>query len=748
MYSVQVAVRIRPLNPEELDNCCTPCVSVLAQQKSIIVSSGSEGRNKPLEFNYLSPRKPRRTSKIARTPDRSEAQLAGGAYAAPRAYTFDYCYDQDATQEEIFKLVGQNTLDNALAGYNASVFAYGQTGSGKTYTMLGTKGNEGLIPRICKELLVRMATENLQGNKCSLSASYLEIYNENCADLLREGKSSNLKVREHPVEGAFVEDLTVKPVSTLLDVEDILQAGHALRRVAQTKMNEKSSRSHAIFTVYFSKQTMEGETVTSKVNLVDLAGSERLEYSKIGNCRMKESANINTSLHQLGRVIRTLSERSEDVEGGDRENLPPNSSTNKAKRKRQRSVVPYRDSLLTWLLKPSLGGNSKTTMLITVSPTMQNYEETMTSLRYASMCKKIRNKVAINRHASKLESFDKLKAELERLREAGKRMNKALTMPQLENYHETIVKGVLCELLTAIEYEDMLETQERTFAGQLCQRDTSLNKLEAKLNSLNAENVELQLNFKTEKQKKKDLEDELQTSHKLLQVRATSFDQALASLTSKHAKYLKELKSTTTATIVQLEARVKALTEENSQLQEKLSECSQQIAKAALEQKDAGVSLQKVESTLLSERQKATAQQKHAQERYEILSDKNRSLEAMMVSSKANQAVTVRKLTHANKSLELQLQETQKELKKLKEVCKTEQEKSSERSKRVREAFVARIKENMQQLEEKEAMIAKLERRLQSHSQNENELIKAKSEMDRSAKFLAGMEALVQKKTT
>lgn len=353
-------------------------------------------------------------------------------------------YDAKSKQEDVFRDIGETVLENAYAGYNASVFAYGQTGSGKTHTMVGNNEAQGLIPRItcslvqrveeinCSELgnLEMKELEELSDLKASatvvkLEASYLEIYNETCSDLL-EPSATKLKVREHPEKGAFVEGLSTWKVRSFSDVEEILRLGAKYRTVATTKMNSRSSRSHAIFTLVFTQTKItDGYSIdtVSKINLVDLAGSERVSASGVEGTRLKETANINKSLHMLGRVINALSELNSKASksSAQKENVhtTPNASsaTKSGKRRKQpQLVVPYRDSLLTWLLKPSLGGNSKTTMLVTVSPASYNYEETLSSLRYANACSRIINNAVVNRNSNS-EIVAQLRQEIDLLRD-------------------------------------------------------------------------------------------------------------------------------------------------------------------------------------------------------------------------------------------------------------------------------------------------------------------------------------------
>nr|CAD7401410.1 unnamed protein product [Timema cristinae] len=329
-------------------------------------------------------------------------------------FTFDHSYwsysSEDphfASQEQVFGDLGTEVVDSAFQGYNACVFAYGQTGSGKTFTMMGSGENMGLIPRICKMLFGRMSAGKDQGASYRTEVSYLEIYNERVKDLLRSGGGSHghsLRVREHPKLGPYVQELSCHLVTDYSDIQELMRQGNIQRTTACTNMNDVSSRSHAIFTITFVQagfsNDMPSETV-SKVHLVDLAGSERADTSGATGQRLKEGAHINKSLVTLGSVISALAELSNSL------------------RVQQRSVfIPYRDSVLTWLLKDSLGGNSKTIMIAAVSPADCNHGETLSTLRYANRAKNIINKPTINEDPNvKLirdlrEEINKLKALL------------------------------------------------------------------------------------------------------------------------------------------------------------------------------------------------------------------------------------------------------------------------------------------------------------------------------------------------
>ncbi|XP_032409430.1 kinesin-like protein KIF16B [Xiphophorus hellerii] len=234
-------------------------------------------------------------------------------------FSYDYSFDSiDAdsptfsSQEKIFKNLGSDVLKAAFYGYNACVFAYGQTGSGKSYTMMGNKVDKGLIPRICEELFLEISSRS-DSMSFQMEVSYLEIYNERVQDLLRKklpcSEGGVLKVREHPTDGPYVENLSKHVVLSQSNVESLITLGNATRTIASTSMNDFSSRSHTIFTIIFTQGWFDGELPHerhSKIQLVDLAGSERADGTQAMGTRLKESANINKSLVTLSSVISAL----------------------------------------------------------------------------------------------------------------------------------------------------------------------------------------------------------------------------------------------------------------------------------------------------------------------------------------------------------------------------------------------------------------------------------------------------------
>ncbi|XP_034446891.1 kinesin-like protein KIF1B isoform X6 [Hippoglossus hippoglossus] len=378
--SVKVAVRVRPFNSREMGK----------DSKCIIQMQG----NTTTILNPKAPKEPAKT------------------------FSFDYSYWSHTTPEDpsfasqnlVFNDIGKEMLQHAFEGYNVCIFAYGQTGSGKSYTMMGKQeeGQEGIIPMLCEDLFDKINDgSNKEELSYSVEVSYMEIYCERVRDLLNPKNKGNLRVREHPLLGPYVEDLSKLAVTSYTDIADLMDAGNKARTVAATNMNETSSRSHAVFTIVFTQKKHDSVTdlsteKVSKISLVDLAGSERADSTGATGTRLKEGANINKSLTTLGKVISALAE--------------VDNSTSKSKKKKKSDFIPYRDSVLTWLLRENLGGNSRTAMVAALSPADINYDETLSTLRYADRAKNIKCNAIINEDPNNKLVRD-LKDEVTRLKE-------------------------------------------------------------------------------------------------------------------------------------------------------------------------------------------------------------------------------------------------------------------------------------------------------------------------------------------
>ena len=289
---------------------------------------------------------------------------------SPKIFTFDAVFDWNSEQRELYEEIFHPLVDSVLEGFNGTVFAYGQTGTGKTFTMEGTNDKPGVIPNSFDQIFSHISRS--QNQQYLVRSSYLEIYQEEIRDLLSKDQTSRLELKERPDVGVYVKDLSSFVCKSIKEIEHVMSCGHKNRSVGATNMNEHSSRSHAIFiiTIEHSEQGVDGENHirVGKLNLVDLAGSERQAKTGAMGQRQKEAIKINLSLSALGNVI-----SSSLVDG-------------------KSSHIPYRDSKLTRLLQDSLGGNSKTVMVANIGPASYNYEETLTTLRYANRAKNIKNK--------------------------------------------------------------------------------------------------------------------------------------------------------------------------------------------------------------------------------------------------------------------------------------------------------------------------------------------------------------------
>ncbi|XP_039229264.1 kinesin-like protein KIF13B isoform X15 [Drosophila yakuba] len=373
---IKVAVRVRPFNRREIE-LDTKCIVEMEKQQTIL-------QNPPT------------LEKIERKQ--------------PKTFAFDHCFyssnpedENFASQETVFDCVGRGILDNAFQGYNACIFAYGQTGSGKSYTMMGSQESKGIIPRLCDQLFSAIANKSTPELMYKVEVSYMEIYNEKVHDLLDpKPNKQSLKVREHNVMGPYVDGLSQLAVTSYQDIDNLMTEGNKSRTVAATNMNAESSRSHAVFSVVLTQiltdqaTGVSGEKV-SRMSLVDLAGSERAVKTGAVGDRLKEGSNINKSLTTLGLVISKLADQSNGKKSGNDK------------------FVPYRDSVLTWLLKDNLGGNSRTVMVATISPSADNYEETLSTLRYADRAKRIVNHAVVNEDPN-ARIIRELRHEVETLR--------------------------------------------------------------------------------------------------------------------------------------------------------------------------------------------------------------------------------------------------------------------------------------------------------------------------------------------
>nr|KAF6447257.1 kinesin family member 3A [Rousettus aegyptiacus] len=368
--NVKVVVRCRPLNEREKSMCYKQAVSVDEMRGTITVHK-TDSSNEP-----------------------------------PKTFTFDTVFGPESKQLDVYNLTARPIIDSVLEGYNGTIFAYGQTGTGKTFTMEGVRAVpelRGIIPNSFAHIFGHIA--KAEGDtRFLVRVSYLEIYNEEVRDLLGKDQTQRLEVKERPDVGVYIKDLSAYVVNNADDMDRIMTLGHKNRSVGATNMNEHSSRSHAIFTITIecSEKGVDGNMHVrmGKLHLVDLAGSERQAKTGATGQRLKEATKINLSLSTLGNVISAL------VDG-------------------KSTHVPYRNSKLTRLLQDSLGGNSKTMMCANIGPADYNYDETISTLRYANRAKNIKNKARINEDPKDalLRQFQKEIEELKKKLEEGEEIS-------------------------------------------------------------------------------------------------------------------------------------------------------------------------------------------------------------------------------------------------------------------------------------------------------------------------------------
>ena len=377
--SVKVAVRVRPFNQRESDLKSDLIVEMNNNTTSLYDKKTDSSRDFTFDFSFWS-------------HDRFIENEDGYNVAEDDKY---------ADQQMVFDLVGKEILHNAWEGYHCCLFAYGQTGSGKSYSMIGYGANKGIVPISFAEIFKRIGENDNEKKRYEVQFSMTEIYNEKLQDLLApvdKRTAQGLKVREHKVYGVYVEGLSKHAVASYEDIEAKMEQGNRNRTIASTLMNACSSRAHTIISLEFKQIEKIGNKTTQKlsvIHLVDLAGSEKVSKTQASGDRLKEGCAINKSLSVLGQVISALADRAMG---------------------KSKTVVPYRDSVLTRILQNALGGNSKTLMICALSPAADNYEETLSTLRYADQAKKIKCNAVINENEQD-KMIRELKGENERLKE-------------------------------------------------------------------------------------------------------------------------------------------------------------------------------------------------------------------------------------------------------------------------------------------------------------------------------------------
>ena len=422
--NVRVVCRFRPLNQKELEIFDTLRIEISEDNKNLQVISKYD-YNEPLKFN------------------------------------FDYIFGTTSTQAEVYEIAGKPIIEAVMQGFNGTIFAYGQSSSGKTFTMTGVEieNNDlmGIIPRMISTVFDKISNSDTF-IEYTVKVSYCEIYMEKLKDLLETSKN-NLKVHEDKTRGVFIAELTEKYVASESEVYEIMKCGLNNRNVGYTDMNAVSSRSHSLFIITISQFNKRDYIAkTGKLYLVDLAGSEKISKSNAAGIRLEEAKTINKSLTMLGLVIYSLTD---------------GKSTH----------IPYRDSKLTRVLQDSLGGNSKTSLIVTCSPSPYNEAETISTLRFGMRAKAIKNTPRINRELTVAE----LKLMLANCREEISKKDKKIRSleEKLEKFGE-----IVCDFEEQGQEQEILETKSQAFDEIISELEDTRTKL--------AEEVEISSNLKAE----------------------------------------------------------------------------------------------------------------------------------------------------------------------------------------------------------------------------------------------------------
>jgi hypothetical protein len=393
-----------------------------------------------------------------------------------REFTFDHVFSPSDTQESVYRLSAQGIVENVLQGYNGTIFCYGQTGAGKTYTMIGSKEDPGIIPRVFSHIFTSIE-DRLDGEKFLISVSFLELYNEEIRDLLQPGSAQKLEITDNPdqdIGGVAVKNLSSVIVKSVKEISQLLNIGLSNRTTGSTMMNADSSRSHSLFSITIESST-DDHVKVGKLNLVDLAGSERQSKTRATGDTLKEAAKINLSLSCLGNVISALVEQ---------------------------KFVPYRDSKLTRLLQDSLGGNTKTAMIANVGPADYNYEETLSTLRYANRAKNIKNRPRINEDPKDAMIRD-YEAEIARLRFelAGRGKGEESIEAGIDS---SVLSGKLAELeATLVQGKEYVERAKRN--------ERELVETKKLLRDREREHAQIREQFQQHLDEKLDIEQQMAT---------------------------------------------------------------------------------------------------------------------------------------------------------------------------------------------------------------------------------------------
>ncbi|CRG93363.1 kinesin-8, putative [Plasmodium gallinaceum] len=423
-YNMNVVIRCRPMSVTEKNDGAKNVIKIL-DNKMVVLLDPSDNSDNVLRQNRSREKK----------------------------YVFDYAFDENSSQEDVYNNSVKCLIDAVIKGYNSTVFAYGATGAGKTHTIIGYKNEPGIMMMILKDLFEKIKSLEVM-NEYKVKCSFIEIYNENICDLLNPS-SEYLDLREDPIKGVTVSNIFEVCTTSVEEIMELIHTGNRNRTQEPTDANKTSSRSHGVLQVIVEEtekgQGIYQQTKRGKLCVIDLAGSERASQTNNKGMRMLEGANINRSLLALGNVINALVLRSK--------------GTSKS------NFIPFRDSKLTRLLKDSLGGNCKTVMIANISPSHLSYEDTHNTLKYANRAKNIKNIVTSNSIVVKhhltmyIDVIEKLKNEIEFLKEQlneKEKMNEYMSTnstnydyyDQIKDYDKNYSKEELINIICNLKKEN------------------------------------------------------------------------------------------------------------------------------------------------------------------------------------------------------------------------------------------------------------------------------------------------------
>lgn len=442
-------------------------------------------------------------------------------------YNFDYIFDMDTEQKHVFNIVAKPVIEGVFDGWNGSILTYGQTSSGKTFTMQGSmvkKKLKGIVPRLVSSLF-QFIYDSPEHLEFIVKISMLEIYLEEIKDLLNPNSQKKVRIRNSPTTGITLQNLGEVCVGDELEVENVMSRGLGTRTVGRTNMNEVSSRSHLITLIQVTQtDTIENNIKKGKLYLVDLAGSEKVGKTGAKGQRLEEAKLINKSLFTLGTVINSLTS-----------NAP---------------FIPYRNSKLTQILQETLGGNSKTTLIVTCSPAIYNIEETISTLKFGVNAKKIKNKAKVNEEISKKQLLKDLKSCKKKLDyqigytdflkyhikhklnapipkyKKGEKEKKAIIK---EERRKSIITGALpIEMIN--EFKEKISSLEKTNAASISEIESLKKQLEESKNQNNKITKKFQGlfdDYKNSQRKNLELNEELlhvEETNKELMVTLDNFE--------------------------------------------------------------------------------------------------------------------------------------------------------------------------------------------------------------------------------